>query len=533
MSFSRGINASVSTNSKNRTPGSVSPFSGMCSTCSGDCPGMCEVGKSAFRGREMLYPQPFGNTTFASEKDYPVDLSHFNIMGTAVGAYGIEADSDKAIFHNVDTTVALGSKNELKLKLPLVIAGMGSTKVAADNWEGLAAGAALSGVVIVVGENICGMDSDAQFKDGVVVNSPEMKRRIDSFNRWYNGYGTIAVQTNVEDTGFGVAEYAIKKLGVKAIELKWGQGAKSIGGEVKINSLEKALELRRRGYLVYPDPEDSKIQELFSKGAIREFERHSRVGMVNEQSFLRRVAELRKMGAKHIFLKTGAYRPRDLANAIKLASEAKVDLLTIDGAGGGTGMSPWRMMNEWGIPTVYLASLTHKYMQILDESGCFLPPVAFAGGFTLEDHIIKALSLGSPYFKMVGMARAPLTAAMVGNNLGRMIESGSLAASIAKNYGVTVEEVFASSHALKEELGDEFDELSCGGIGLYTYFTRLKTGMQQLMTGARKFSLDYIRRDDIAALTEEASRVTGIKYVMQMDSVDAEQILKRPLSAVI
>ena len=38
------------------------------------------------------------------------------------------------------------------------------------------------------------------------------------------------------------------------------------------------------------------------------------------------------------------------------ARDAKIDLLTIDGAPGGTGMSPWRMMEEWGIPTFYLQS---------------------------------------------------------------------------------------------------------------------------------------------------------------------------------
>jgi len=59
---------------------------------------------------------------------------------------------------------------------------------------------------------------------------------------------------NVEDTRFGVAEYVIEKLGVETIELKWGQRAKCIGGEVKVNTLERALELQRRGYLVTPDP---------------------------------------------------------------------------------------------------------------------------------------------------------------------------------------------------------------------------------------------------------------------------------------
>ena len=65
---------------------------------------------------------------------------------------------------------------------------------------------------------------------------------------------TYIVQLNVEDTRFGVAEYAVEKLGVTTIELKWGQGAKCIGGEIKVDSLERALELQRRGYIVTPDP---------------------------------------------------------------------------------------------------------------------------------------------------------------------------------------------------------------------------------------------------------------------------------------
>jgi len=54
------------------------------------------IGKSAYRGHEVIYPQPFGVITTASEKTYPVDYSHFNIMGTAVVAHGIEADRDRA-----------------------------------------------------------------------------------------------------------------------------------------------------------------------------------------------------------------------------------------------------------------------------------------------------------------------------------------------------------------------------------------------------------------------------------------------------
>ncbi len=70
---------------------------------------------------------------------------------------------------------------------------------------------------------------------------------------------------------------------------------------------------------------------------------------------MKEVERLRKLGAKRVTLKTGAYPMRELAMAIKWASEAKIDLLTIDGAPGGTGMSPWRMMEEWGMPDVLSA----------------------------------------------------------------------------------------------------------------------------------------------------------------------------------
>ena len=54
-------------------------------------------------------------------------------------------------------------------------------------------------------------------------------------------FGEILVQMNVEDTRLGVAEYVHEKHGLETIELKWGQGAKCIGGEIKVNSLERAL----------------------------------------------------------------------------------------------------------------------------------------------------------------------------------------------------------------------------------------------------------------------------------------------------
>jgi glutamate synthase domain-containing protein 2 len=111
-----------------------------------------------------------------------------------------------------------------------------------------------------------------------------MERRIELYRRYHEGYGDILVQMNVEDTRLGVAEYCIQTLGVETMELKWGQGAKCIGGEIKVDSLERALELQKRGYLVTPDPSDPAVQAAYREKAIKHFERHSRLGFVDEES---------------------------------------------------------------------------------------------------------------------------------------------------------------------------------------------------------------------------------------------------------
>ena len=520
------INASAATLTKNRTEDSVSSISGMCVTCVDGCIGMCEIGKSAYRGHEVIYPQPFGVITTAAEKKYPVDYSHFTILGTAVGAHGIEADSDKAVFPAVNLEVAFGHDKGLKFRYPWIIPGIGSTNIAKNNWEGIAIGSAISGTGLTIGENVAGMDVESTFSNGKVVDTVDLKRRIKVYTDYQrDGYGAIIVQANVEDTRLGVQEYVINALGVEAVELKWGQGAKDIGGEVKIRDLKKAQLLYQRGYIVLPDPMDPNVIRAFERGAFKEFERHSRVGMVSEEAFAIRVEELRQAGAKYIFLKTGAYRPADLARAVVYASRYKLDLLTVDGAGGGTGMSPWRMMNDWGIPSVELHSLLHQYARAIADRGDHLPALAVAGGFTFEDQIFKGLALGAPYVKLVGMARSPIAAAMVGKTIGRTIDTNQVPVYIER-FGNTKDDIFVTASALRKEMGnDEFDKLPTGAIGLFTYYERLAQGLRQLMCGSRKFTLEYISRDDLACLTHEAAAVSGIQYVMDADKREVEEML--------
>ena len=522
-------NANEATRTANRSR-SVVPSSGLCSRCVDGCTGNCEVFKATFRGRELIYPGPFGDVTAGGDKDYPIDYSHLNIQGYALGAEGlpegVEGGPDTATFPAVNTETEYGWDKKVKMKVPIFTGALGSTEIARKNWEHFAVGAAISGVTLVCGENVCGIDPQLELdSNGKVANAPDMDRRIETYRRYHQGYGEILVQMNVEDTRLGVAEYVCRKHGLDTIELKWGQGAKCIGGEIKVGSLERALELQKRGYIVTPDPSDPLAQAAFKDGSLKEFERHSRLGFIGEDAFYNEVQRLRDIGFKRVTLKTGAYSMRELAMAIRWSTNAKIDLLTIDGASGGTGMSPWRMMEEWGIPSIYLHSLAYEFLKKLADRGEKVPDIAFAGGFSSEDGVFKALALGAPFVKAVCMGRALMIPGMVGKNIAQWINAGKLPNTVSQ-FGATPEEIFVCYEDVKDIVGAvEMKNIPLGAIGIYSYSEKIKVGLQQLMAGARSFSVPVLSRNHLMSLTDECAQVTGIPYLMDAYREEAMKIL--------
>jgi glutamate synthase domain-containing protein 2 len=150
--------------------------------------------------------------TAGADKDYPVDYSHLNIQGYAIGAKGlqkgVQPGPDTALFPKVDTETEYGWDKKVKLKIPLFTGALGSSEIARKNWEHFAVGAAISGITLVCGENVCGIDPKLELdNNGKIKKAPEMDRRIQVYNKYHEGYGEILVQMNVEDTRFGVAEY--------------------------------------------------------------------------------------------------------------------------------------------------------------------------------------------------------------------------------------------------------------------------------------------------------------------------------------
>jgi len=548
MRFSKNNDALGTTNRGNPCESSL------CTLCRADCSGKCETWLSSLVGRKLLYPRSYGIVTSGANNTTHVGVSYnsLRIQGYAYGSHGLAKgltnDPDDCIFPNVNIETEFGNEVKTKIRMPLMTGALGSTFVAAKYWDSFAIGGALCGIPVVIGENVVGVDRESEIGDGAkkkgnIKSAPELERRIDGYLRYYDGYGAIIVQLNVEDTRNGVAEFVAEKYDDKCIiELKWGQGAKDIGGEIQVTSLDYALFLKNRGYVVDPDPTIPEVQQAFENGSIKSFARHSRLGGTNlasveqvQEDFMNSAEYLRSLGFKRVTLKTGSYGMEELAMAIKFATDAKLDLLTIDGSGGGTGMSPWNMMQSWGVPSINLHAKAHEYASILAAKGQKVVDMSFAGGFALEDSIFKAVALGAPYTKLVCMGRAIMIPGFVGSNIEGALNpdrrgdvNGHWAElpKTVKAVGNSAKEIFASYFDVEKKVGkDEMKNIPYGAIAFYTMADKLSCGLQQLMAGARKFSLDQISRNDLFSGNRETEKETGIPHVSDMKDDVAKKIL--------
>lgn len=527
---------------------------GLCTLCRADCTGKCETWLSSLVGRKLLYPRSYGIVTAGANNTTHVGVSYnsLRIQGYAYGAHGVDnrltKDPDDCIFPNVTLDTEFGNKVKTKARIPLMTGALGSTFVAAKYWDSFAIGGALSGIPIVIGENVVGVDKESEIgpeidRKGKIKKAPELERRIDSYFRYFDGYGGVFVQLNVEDTRNGVAEFVADKYGDKCIiELKWGQGAKDIGGEIQVKSLDYALFLKNRGYVVDPDPSLEEVQQGYENGSIKSFARHSRLGATNlssveqvQEDFMSSVEYLRGLGFNRITLKTGSYGMEELAMAIKFATDAGLDLLTIDGSGGGTGMSPWNMMQSWGVPSINLHAKAHEYASILAAKGLKVVDMSFAGGFAQEDSIFKGLALGAPFTKLICMGRALMIPGFVGANIegalwsdrrGEVNGHWAELPRTVQRVGHSAKEIFACYFDVEKKVGkEEMKNIPYGAIAMYTMVDKLYCGIQQLLAGARKFTVTEVTRSDIFSGNRDTAKETGIPHMCDANDESAKKIL--------
>ncbi len=500
MSFSPVL-SSVFNQTKMRDSSHLCSFSGMCAMCTADCTGTCEIGLSAVLGMDAVYPNTTGDNQIASEKNYPLDYSHFNINGRVFGAMGAPEDADKANIYHVNLETTLGKSNPVKLKLPIVLPAL--IKL---NWQDYFGGAAMAGVLAVIGEGAVSKDPQLRYEKGKVVHAPKLKEFLGAFQQYYHGYGQIILQNNYDDDRQGVAEYAIRECGAEAIEFKFGQSAKGTQPAVRINTMEEALKHQEKGFLVHPDPTEPRVRQAYEQKASPAFYAYGRLPMWKESYLAERIDYLRSLGMKNVYFKMAGFDPEDLERVLRLAVTCGVDMVTFDGAGGGSGYSPCKMMNEWCLPTVCMESILVRILQKLESEGLDLPKVAITGGLTMEDQVYKALALGAPYISIAGICRGAMAAAMSAQKVGQLIKSGVVPKAYTK-YGTSIDEIFLDLPELRGIYGDKADTFSLGAVGVYSYLNRLSFGLKHFAALNRKFSLEHINKRDVFPLTREAKEV--------------------------
>lgn len=353
------------------------------------------------------------------------------------------------IYTDVDTEVTIGG---FKSKLPITVASMGSTDIANKLGVKIAIGAARSGIVMGIGENVATMRG---YNKRLSKNQPTFKERIINYlENLKDDYGGVVIQQNVEDAYDELWNkvYSDKQLepyidrGLIAFEIKLGQGAKpGLGGEVKV-SREEALKLKQKYYF----PEDP--EKIIKKN----YERHSAPGTFTE-SILSSMIRLMKNNYPRvkIWVKTGPYR--DLDKVIEVAWKNGADAIVIDGKEGGTGMSPIIAMKDLGYPTIVCLKKIHDARMRNINTSLLISGRLYNGG-----HVVKSLALGA---NAVSMGRPFIIAAQYGTK------------------------------------------------GIENFVNAIKTEIQMLISALGKYKIQDLGKEDLGALDKEIAEMFNIEYI--------------------
>jgi hypothetical protein len=99
-------------------------------------------------------------------------------------------------------------------------------------------------------------------------------------------------------------------------------------------------------------------------------------------------------------------------------------------------------------------------------------------------------------------------------------------APAVKEVGSSAEEIFAGYYDVQKKVGtSEMKNIPYGAIAMWTLADKLAAGLQQLMAGARKFSLKDISRDDLFSANRETEKETGIPFITDVLDQSAKKIL--------
>ncbi len=275
--------------------------------------------------RSNKVPYNFDDLNFvpASLKKRPVDYFRENIYS--------------------DTIIGKTSEHPLKLKTPIIFAGMSFGALSKEAKIALARASSIIGTVANTGEG------------GML---PEERKEAKLLIAQYS------------TARFGVDEKYIKS--ADAIEIKIGQGAKpGQGGLLPKEKVTKEIAKVRKL---------KKIDDIHSPPYHPDIK--SLKDLKNKVEWLRNLTK-----GKPIILKLGSFTKEDF----KIALKAGPDVIAIDGMRGGTGAAPEIMLNDFGTPIIPSLVEARKIMRKAKAS----QDLIVGGGFNKGPDVAKALALGA------------------------------------------------------------------------------------------------------------------------------------------
>ncbi len=345
-----------------------------------------------------------------------------------------------------NTSVSLGKKNGPKLNLgvPIVVGAMSFGSLSREAKISIAKAASRFGIAVNTGEG------------GIL---PEERENASLLIAQY------------ASGRFGISARALKS--ADAIEIKIGQGAKAGQGGLLLSEKVSAEISAIRGIPMGTDAVSPS--------------RH--LDIVGPEDLKMKIDELREIteGKVPIIIKYAAGRVKD---DVKIAAKAGADIITVDGAQGGTGAAPDIVLENTGIPALAAVVEAHEALveiNMRDDIGLIV-----SGGIRNGADVAKALALGAD---AVGISTAILIA--MGCKGCGICHSGKCPWGIAtQNPNLRKRlKVDISTERIENFLKSTIHELT------------------MLVQVLGKTDVRNLEREDLRALTLDASEITNIPLV--------------------
>ncbi len=345
-----------------------------------------------------------------------------------------------------NTSVSLGKKDgpRLHLGVPIVIGAMSFGSLSKEAKISIAKAASKFGIAVNTGEG------------GIL---PEERENASILIAQY------------ASGRFGISARALQS--ADAIEIKIGQGAKAGQGGLLLSEKVSSEISAIRGIPMGTDAVSPS--------------RH--LDIVGPEDLKMKIDQLREIteGKVPIIIKYAAGRVKD---DVKIAAKAGADIITVDGAQGGTGAAPDVILENTGIPALAAVVEAHEALieiNMRDNIGLII-----SGGIRNGADVAKALALGAD---AVAISTAVLVA--MGCKGCGICHSGKCPWGIA-----------TQNPSLRRRL-----KIDVATQRIENYLESTIHELTMLVQVLGKTDVRNLEREDLRALTLNVSEITGLPFV--------------------